>query len=133
MDSSDYVQDLHAADAWCAAFVWPKQAGAPEAPTDQVFRALRERNQSSVPDATHAEILTLRDQYHFFHWHLEFPDVFAVPEPGAGVQPGTGWAGGFDAVVGNPRGSASSSRSRSSSPSVTSASPLPRTRRPASA
>ncbi|MFG2591170.1 Eco57I restriction-modification methylase domain-containing protein [Streptomyces sp. NPDC048438] len=102
MDSSDYVQDLHAADAWCAAFVWPKQAGAPEAPTDQVFRALRERNQSAVPDATHAEILTLRDQYHFFHWHLEFPDVFAVPEPGAGVQPGTGWAGGFDAVVGNP-------------------------------
>ncbi|QNE73782.1 N-6 DNA methylase [Streptomyces finlayi] len=102
MDSSDYVQDLHAADAWCAAFVWPKQAGAPEAPTDQVFRALRERDQSAVPDATHAEILTLRDQYHFFHWHLEFPDVFAVPESGTGVQPGTGWAGGFDAVVGNP-------------------------------
>lgn len=133
MDSSDYVQDLHAADAWCAAFVWPKQAGAPEAPTDQVFRALRERDQSAVPDATHAEILTLRNQYHFFHWHLEFPDVFAVPESGAGVQPGTGWAGGFDAVVGNPRGSASSSRNRSSSPSVTSASPPPRTQRPASA
>ncbi|MFD9540143.1 Eco57I restriction-modification methylase domain-containing protein [Streptomyces sp. NPDC060022] len=102
MESSDYVQDLHAADAWCAAFVWPKRAGAPEAPTDQVFRALWERDQSSVPDTTHAEVLSLRDQYHFFHWHLEFPDVFAVPESGAGVQPGTGWAGGFDAVVGNP-------------------------------
>ncbi|MFJ7777801.1 Eco57I restriction-modification methylase domain-containing protein [Streptomyces yangpuensis] len=100
--STTYVQDLHAADAWCAAFVWPKQAGTPEAPTDQMFRALRGRDQSSVPDATHGEILKLRDQYRFFHWHLEFPEVFAVPESGAGVQAGTGWAGGFDAVVGNP-------------------------------
>ncbi|MBL1101597.1 Eco57I restriction-modification methylase domain-containing protein [Streptomyces coffeae] len=97
-----YVHDLHAADAWCAAFVWPKREGAPEAPTDQVFRALRGRDQSAVPDATHAEILRLRDQYSFFHWHLEFPEVFSVPESGAGVQQGTGWAGGFDAVVGNP-------------------------------
>ncbi|MEU1701970.1 Eco57I restriction-modification methylase domain-containing protein [Streptomyces pseudogriseolus] len=102
VESAAYVQDLHAADAWCAAFVWPKWEGAPEAPTDQVFRALRGRDQSAVPDATHAEIMSLRDQYHFFHWHLEFPEVFAVPESGAGVQPGTGWAGGFDAVVGNP-------------------------------
>ncbi|WP_328914381.1 MULTISPECIES: Eco57I restriction-modification methylase domain-containing protein [unclassified Streptomyces] len=102
VESSVYVQDLHAADAWCAAFVWPKHEGAPEAPTDQVFRALRSRDQAAVPDVTHAEILRLRDQYHFFHWHLEFPEVFAVPESGTGVQPGTGWAGGFAAVVGNP-------------------------------
>ncbi|MFJ4502018.1 Eco57I restriction-modification methylase domain-containing protein [Streptomyces sp. NPDC088864] len=101
-ESRVYVQDLHAADAWCAAFVWPKREGAPEAPTDQVFRALRSRNQSAVPDATHAEILRLRAQYRFFHWHLEFPEIFSVPESGIGVQRGTGWAGGFDAVVGNP-------------------------------
>ncbi|WP_405641492.1 Eco57I restriction-modification methylase domain-containing protein [Streptomyces uncialis] len=102
VESSVFVQDLHAADAWCAAFVWPKQAGAPEAPTDQLFRALRGRDQATVPDATHEQILRLKEQYTFFHWHLEFPDVFAVPESGAGVQAGTGWAGGFDAVVGNP-------------------------------
>ncbi|MGW4925617.1 Eco57I restriction-modification methylase domain-containing protein [Streptomyces parvulus] len=101
-ESAAYVQDLHAADAWCAAFVWPKQEGAPEAPTDQVFRALRGRDQSAVPDDTHECTLRLRDQYSFFHWHLEFPEVFSVPESGVGVQPGTGWAGGFDAVVGNP-------------------------------
>ncbi|MFB8167438.1 Eco57I restriction-modification methylase domain-containing protein [Kitasatospora purpeofusca] len=97
-----YVDDLHAADAWCAAFVWPKHVDAPEAPTDQLFRALRSRNQSAVPDATHTEIFRLRDQYRFFHWHLEFPEVFFVPESGIGVQPNKGWAGGFDAVVGNP-------------------------------
>ncbi|MFJ6482918.1 Eco57I restriction-modification methylase domain-containing protein [Streptomyces sp. NPDC091682] len=101
-ESAAYVHDLHAADAWCAAFVWPKHEGAPEAPTDQVFRALRGRDQTAVSDGTHAEVLRLRDQYSFFHWHLEFPEVFSVPESGAGVQPGTGWAGGFSAVVGNP-------------------------------
>ncbi|MFI8288197.1 Eco57I restriction-modification methylase domain-containing protein [Streptomyces sp. NPDC085614] len=101
-ESSAYVHDLHAADAWCAAFVWPKHEGAPEAPTDQVFRALRGRDQSAVSDSTHEEILRLRDGYYFFHWHLEFPEVFSVPESGVGVQQGTGWAGGFDAVVGNP-------------------------------
>ncbi|MCX5274391.1 Eco57I restriction-modification methylase domain-containing protein [Streptomyces virginiae] len=100
--STAYVQDLHAADAWCAAFVWPKQAGAPEAPTDQMFRALRGRDKSSEPPATKTEIRRLKVQYQFFHWHLEFPEVFTVPESGAGVQAGTGWAGGFDAVVGNP-------------------------------
>ncbi|MFF3589045.1 Eco57I restriction-modification methylase domain-containing protein [Streptomyces sp. NPDC002387] len=101
-ESAAYVHDLHAADAWCAAFVWPKREGAPEAPTDQVFRALRVRDQSAVADGTHEEILRLRDAYRFFHWHLEFPEVFSVPESGAGVQQGTGWAGGFDVVVGNP-------------------------------
>jgi hypothetical protein len=102
VESTAYVHDLHAADAWCAAFVWPKHEGAPEAPTDQVFRALRGRDQSVVPDSTHEEILRLRDQYSFFHWHLEFPEVFSVPESGVGVQRGTAWTGGFDAVVGNP-------------------------------
>ncbi|MFG3086162.1 Eco57I restriction-modification methylase domain-containing protein [Streptomyces antibioticus] len=102
VESTAYVQDLHAADAWCAAFVWPKHEGAPDAPTDQVFRALRGRDQSVMQDGTHEEILRLRDQYSFFHWHLEFPEVFSVPESGAGVQRGTGWAGGFDVVVGNP-------------------------------
>ncbi|MEV0024071.1 DNA methyltransferase [Streptomyces atroolivaceus] len=100
--SAAYRDDVHAADAWCAAFVWPKHEGAPDAPTDQVFRALRGRDRSVVSEATHAAIRELRDAYRFFHWHLEFPEVFAVPESGAGVQEGTGWAGGFDAVVGNP-------------------------------
>src|SRR5690606_10426869 len=102
VESATYVQDLHAADAWCAAFMWRKREGAPEAPTDQAVRALRRRDQSAVSEATHAKIMSLRDHYRFFHWHLEFPGVFAVPESGAGVQPTTGWVGGFDAVVGNP-------------------------------
>jgi hypothetical protein len=50
-----------------------------------------------------AEIIRLREQYQFFHWHLAFPDVFRVPakdeEP---ENEQAGWSGGFDVVLGNP-------------------------------
>ncbi|MCX4659630.1 Eco57I restriction-modification methylase domain-containing protein [Streptomyces uncialis] len=100
--SAAYTRDRETADAWCAAFVWPKQPGAPEAPTHDVVRSLLAGETAAVNDATLTEVLALSERYRFFHWHLEFPEVFAVPESGAGVDPATGWAGGFDAVVGNP-------------------------------
>ncbi|MFI9245937.1 Eco57I restriction-modification methylase domain-containing protein [Streptomyces sp. NPDC053086] len=99
-DGRHHLRDL--ADTWCAAFVWPERPGAPQAPTERMFRALRAGDRAAVPDATHAETLRLREEYGFFHWHLEFPEVFPVPASGAGVRPETGWAGGFDAVLGNP-------------------------------
>ncbi|WP_202528483.1 DNA methyltransferase, partial [Streptomyces sp. SID486] len=90
------------ADLWCAAFVWPKRPQAPQAPTERMFRALCAGDRAAVPEATHAEVVRLREAYGFFHWHLEFPEVFPVPASGAAVRPETGWAGGFDAVLGNP-------------------------------
>ncbi|MEU2366259.1 DNA methyltransferase [Streptomyces noursei] len=102
VNSAAYTRDRETADAWCAAFVWPKQTGAPEAPTHDVVRSLLAGDTAGVNDATLTEVLALSERYRFFHWHLEFPEVFAVPESGAGVDPATGWAGGFDAVVGNP-------------------------------
>ncbi|WP_338702540.1 N-6 DNA methylase [Streptomyces sp. Q6] len=102
VSSSAYTRDRETADTWCAAFVWPKQQGAPEAPTHDVVRNLLAGDTAAVNDATLTEVLALSEQYRFFHWHLEFPEVFAVPESGAGVDPATGWAGGFDVVVGNP-------------------------------
>ncbi|WP_329139849.1 Eco57I restriction-modification methylase domain-containing protein [Streptomyces sp. NBC_00670] len=104
--SGDYRQALHLADAWCAAFVWVKREDAPPAVTDKVFRGLEDPEGDAAPESTHEEITRLRDQYAFFHWHLEFPEIFTVPEDGsaeaAKVDPGTGWAGGFSCVVGNP-------------------------------
>ena len=45
----------------------------------------------------------MAQQYRFFHWHLEFPGIFTVPEAGTtGGDPATGWRGGFACVVGNP-------------------------------
>ncbi|MGG7570898.1 Eco57I restriction-modification methylase domain-containing protein [Streptomyces sirii] len=102
VESAAYTRDREAADAWCAAFVWPKQTGVPDAPTQDVVRGLLSGDTSVASDATLAEVLALSEQYRFFHWHLEFPEVFAVPDTGVGMDPATGWAGGFDAVLGNP-------------------------------
>lgn len=79
------------ADAWCAAFVWPKPAGGgpvvEAAPTMALWRDLRdERGTPPVLTVTTTEALA--EQYDFFHWHLAFPTVFA--------------RGGFDVVLGNP-------------------------------
>ncbi|MER7485673.1 DNA methyltransferase [Streptomyces sp. NPDC126497] len=100
-ESAEYVRALHVADAWCAAFVWRKTADAPPPVTESVFRALQDPSADAAPaSSTHEEIARLRKRYGFFHWHLEFPEVFSVPD--AGVDSATGWSGGFDCVVGNP-------------------------------
>ncbi|SEB97247.1 hypothetical protein SAMN05216483_0800 [Streptomyces sp. 2131.1] len=82
-DEADRVGARRTADAWCAAFLWRRTADAPPPVTEAVLRELRD-----APRATHEEIARLRDRFRFFHWHLEFPEVFA--------------AGGFDCVLGNP-------------------------------
>ncbi|WP_411116282.1 Eco57I restriction-modification methylase domain-containing protein [Streptomyces sp. 058-1L] len=115
-DQKEYVHARHVADAWCAAFMWRKTEDAPAPVTHEVFQSLRDPEGDSASAATHREIDRLRDLYHFFHWHLEFPEVFTVPErekagksgasgegePAEGVDPATGWSGGFSCVVGNP-------------------------------
>lgn len=102
--SAAYVNAVHVADAWCAAFMWHKAKDAPPAITHDVFRALQDPDATAASQATHTEIVRLSQEYRFFHWHLAFPDVFTVPDDGsgAGVDPATGWAGGFSCVLGNP-------------------------------
>lgn len=88
LSSDAYRHQKLVADAWCAAFVWPKQPGpfAEAAPTNDVWRKLRDTGTSS--QATTKSVNDLAGQYHFFHWHLQFPQVFSK--------------GGFDVVLGNP-------------------------------
>ncbi|MEU8448927.1 Eco57I restriction-modification methylase domain-containing protein [Streptomyces globisporus] len=100
--SSAYQRARLVADAWCAAFVWLKTPEGPRAVTHSVFKALEDPSGGGVTAETGAEIERLRCQYSFFHWHLEFPEVFSVPKSSQGVSSATGWAGGFDSVVGNP-------------------------------
>lgn len=93
------------ADAWCAAFVWPKTGTRDATPvTHHIFKLLRD-DPDQVPASTHAKITDLADQYQFFHWHLEFPGIFDVPKEAGvqgGVDPTTGWRGGFSCVAANP-------------------------------
>jgi hypothetical protein len=89
LDSPAYRHEKLVADAWCAAFVWPKQPGplAEAAPTSALWRQLRD-GQGQPPALMTKTVGELAEQYQFFHWNLQFPQVFAK--------------GGFDVVLGNP-------------------------------
>jgi hypothetical protein len=101
-DSEDYRRQRLAADAWCAAFVWPKASGAPTAITHRTIVELADGN-DLLGERSRAEVERLAAEYRFFHWHLEFPHVFPTAAIGDdSVNPATGWAGGFSAVIGNP-------------------------------
>ena len=90
LGSEAYEHEKLVADAWCAAFVWPKQEPglvAEAAPTTAAWLALRDQN---VPPSQVLVDTTRRiaKEFGFFHWELAFPQVFA--------------RGGFDVVLGNP-------------------------------
>ncbi|MFD5653016.1 Eco57I restriction-modification methylase domain-containing protein [Streptomyces sp. NPDC127039] len=100
--SAEYLRALHIGDAWCAAFVWPKVQGAPTPVTEGVFRDLQSAG-AGIPVNTNEEIIRLAQQYRFFHWYLEFPEVFTVSNVADGdTDPSMEWSGGFSCVLGNP-------------------------------
>ncbi len=86
-----YQHQRLVADAWCAAFVWPKRslpdAVAEAAPTNETWRHLREAP-TQVSALTVQTVQRLAREYEFFHWELQFPQVHDK--------------GGFDVVLGNP-------------------------------
>ena len=89
--SEDYRHRQQVADAWCAAFVQPKQAGRDPALciTTDTVRGL-EADPDALAPAQRREVERLAREYQLFYWHLAFPDVFGDGD------------GGFDCVLGNP-------------------------------
>jgi hypothetical protein len=84
--SSDFIRSRLAADSWCAAFVSPKL------PQESEITTATTRQLAVDPPSASPSIRTLVETqaaaYGFFHWALEFPQVFE--------------RGGFDVVLGNP-------------------------------
>lgn len=68
-------------DTWCSLWFWP---------LDKIEEAPRPAEFSTPSGSAQQIVKTICEQQRFFHWELEFPDVFT--ESGSG----------FDAVVGNP-------------------------------
>jgi hypothetical protein len=89
LGSAAYRHQKFVADAWCAAFVWPKQPGelAVAAPTNEMWRQFWD-GEGHASSLTVETVNRLADLHLFLHWHLQFPQVFAK--------------GGFDVVLGNP-------------------------------
>lgn len=93
------------ADYWTSAFFYPVQEGVGEIPNQQGLSYLMQSfdSQSYAQLTSHrltgqetGTIAQLKHQYRFFHYWLEFPEVFF--EHSGNVREG----GGFDVIVGNP-------------------------------
>lgn len=90
------------ADAWCAAFLWPKTREAPAPVTHDAFCWLRTAPEH-LPPATREAIEHLARQYRLLHWHVAFPEVFRVPQAEERPEHAiAGWHGGFDAILSKP-------------------------------
>ncbi|MFV2127578.1 Eco57I restriction-modification methylase domain-containing protein [Micromonospora sp. LOL_013] len=96
------------ADAWCAAFVAPKiPRNRAYGLTNAMLARIATDERSDDVERARQLVDTMVRQYGFFHWHIEFPHIFEVPADGvpadrAGVDPATGWRGGFSCVLTNP-------------------------------
>jgi hypothetical protein len=100
----DYRHRQLVAHLWTAAFFWPLHKDAPEAPTHGTWQQLAadlhlpdyadpaKRDEfagiRAAETARYAQALA--DTVAFFHWELEYEDVFAGDYPG------------FDCILGNP-------------------------------
>lgn len=68
-------------DTWCAIWFWP---------ADQLETAPTPLDYLDPSPTTLNQVKQLAETHGFFHWELEFPDVFHAP------------GSGFDAILGNP-------------------------------
>jgi hypothetical protein len=68
-------------DAWCATWFWP---------LDDVDDAPTPDNLHDLPASSSALVAEVAQREKFFHWEIEYPDVFVAA------------GSGFDAIIGNP-------------------------------
>jgi hypothetical protein len=91
------------ADAWCAAFVQPKTAVTRGTAITQAVLEQFGRDTGTLELAAAEDlVINLTRQYRLFHWHVEFPHIFRVGNGTTGIDPTTGWSGGFSCLIGNP-------------------------------
>ena len=83
---SNWWRQKSACDLWTAPFFMPKHPDAHEVPTTGDLK------RHMLTNSAHATLIgkavEISEYRQFFHWHLEFPEVFDD--------------GGFDVVLGNP-------------------------------
>ena len=92
LQSTEYKWARWEADTWTAAFFWPIPASDPgrrAAPTQEVLRTVR-AGKLKLHEALLREVRRTAQQHRFFHWALQFPEVFNREN------------GGFDVELMNP-------------------------------
>jgi len=81
LGSPAYRQLKSAMDLWCACWFWP---------ADRLDEAPLPTTLAAPPESTAALVARIAAEKRFFHWELEFPDVFRTGDSG------------FDGILGNP-------------------------------
>ena len=89
--NKDYLKNKIACDLYTVAFFATKtQANHAKVPlSEDIFDVQKENAENSMRAGIREEAVRLSNLYKFFHWKIEFPEIF---------QRGTG----FDCVLGNP-------------------------------
>ena len=90
--SEAYQQEKLAYDIWIAAFYWPMDGSTNEYPSPSTIEKVRRNpnpNDGALQDLIE-RATKIAEQQRFFHWELEFPEIFYNSESG------------FDCVLGNP-------------------------------
>lgn len=83
-----YTREKFQADTWTAAFFWPlTESETKNVPTSNTINQAIDH---SIPKEILSIIEKIRESQGFFHWYLEFPDVFS-----RGMN-------GFDVILMNP-------------------------------
>jgi len=87
--SDDYWEQRLPYDLWTAAFFAPIDKSQPIPTTQDVRQA--QNDSDLVNGDVKVQAHHLAEQYHFFHWNLEFPEIYSEKDND-----------GFDVVLGNP-------------------------------
>jgi len=78
-------------DLWCAAWFWPEEQEVPAFGSPEYREVIGRILRAQAVDAPCYETARrVAQEQRFFHWELEFPEVFLRERPG------------FDAMLGNP-------------------------------
>lgn len=94
LDSAEHRALKSAMDLWCACWFWPAETLA-HAPMPSEF--------ATPSEVTWQEAARISARKRFFHWELEFPDVFGRSDSPASPSPHSpSPCSGFDAILGNP-------------------------------
>jgi hypothetical protein len=88
--SEAYQNQKFIADTWTSVFFWQYKKAFIEAPMTSTIRSIEKFGKGTIDERQLNEIRNLSGKYRFFHWHLEFPEVF------------NGDKNGFDCMLGNP-------------------------------
>jgi len=87
-EDKDFKRNKLLADYWVSAFFWEHKDKGDDYPKQEVLEYLLKDDKTDINENLKKKIDALAEEYQFFHWHLEFPEVFVH--------------GGFDCVLGNP-------------------------------